>query len=283
MEIRTDLALEAGAVGNIRGVCRETVSRDGFTVHRMMIGTADAAKRLGKPVGKYITLREIPDNFRDEKTKSFADIAAEEIASLLPEKGCILVAGVGNPDITADSLGPLCAGKVIATRHLRSSPTSARYFEELRSTAVIAPGVLGQTGIDILEMIRGIAPEISPGAVIAVDALAARDISHLGKTLQISDSGMIPGSGIGNRRMELSRKTLGIPVIGIGVPTVVDAATFSYDLTGRDISGSIGEGMTVTPGNIDVIVRDSSAIIGTAINLALHRSSDRDTIISLMS
>ena len=132
-------------------------------------------------------------------------------------------------------------------------------------------------------MIRGISPEISPAAVIAVDALAARDISHLGKTLQISDSGMIPGSGIGNRRMELSRKTLGIPVIGIGVPTVVDAATFSYDLTGRDISGRIGEGMTVTPGNIDILVKDSSAIIGTAINLALHRVSDRDMIISLMS
>ena len=186
--------------------------------------------------------------------------------------------GLGNEAITPDALGPQAVKMVLATRHIQGEFARAAGLDDLRPTAVMAPGVLGNTGVESGEMAEGVIAVVKPAAVVAVVALAARSLSRLGCTVQLSDTGIAPGSGVGNNRRELNRDTLGIPVIAVGVPTVVDAATLTCDVLAEAGKGELnpaalqgaGDGLIVTPKDIDTQVHDLAKVIGYGINLALH-------------
>ncbi len=276
MNINTDLALEVQefAGNSMDGTEVTEKSCDGMHITRINIITEKAAEIFGKDKGTYITAEflSIPDIFSDNGCK--IKIIGRYIRELLPENGTVLVAGLGNYRITPDALGPQSTRYIIATRHIKSEISDISGFNGLRSVAVIAPGVLGQTGIEAGELILSTVQKIKPSAVIVIDALASRRTERLGNTLQISDTGISPGAGIGNRRIEIKEKFLGIPVIAIGVPTVVNAYTLVYDIIGdkkTDIKDFTGKkDMFVTPREIDTLIEKSSKFIGMAVNMALH-------------
>ena len=204
-----------------------------------------------------------------------------ELAKLVPE-GNILVAGLGNSDITPDALGPMTASKILATRHLkRELMKDADFFSDMRPVGVIAGGVLGQTGIETAELISAVAEKVEPACIIAVDALACSDVERLGRTIQISDTGISPGSGVQNKRLELSDGTLGVPVIAVGVPTVVDMHTIVQNYTGSKISDKLPN-MMVTPRDADRLVSRAASVLAAGINLALQPSLDFGEIEELM-
>ena len=187
------------------------------------------------------------------------DAVAQELSRLLPSEGTVLAAGLGNTNITPDALGPKFIGGVFVTRHLKRELCEQLGLGRLRPVAAIAPGVLGQTGVETGELLLGAVNVIKPCAVIVVDALAARKLGRLGSTVQISDSGIIPGSGVGNSRAEISRKTLGVPVISVGVPTVVDAHTLARDVSGNNTNEPAEDAkMMVTPKEIDLLIERCS-------------------------
>mgnify|MGYP002590559587 FL=1 len=192
--------------------------------------------------------------------------------------GPILVAGLGNRDITPDALGPKAADRILATRHVRKELARVAGMENLRAVSVLVPGVLGDTGIETAEALEIMVSRLHPAGVIAIDALAARSLRRLGNTVQISDSGIAPGSGIGNMRPPLSRETLGVPVIGVGVPTVVSGSTFAADLLGADdhdreaLSRIIAptDNIMVTVREVDLLISRASDLVAMAVNLALN-------------
>ena len=200
----------------------------------------------------------------------------DELRALLPPKGTVLVAGLGNEDITPDALGPECMNLLLATRHISSEFAESLGLGSLRSVAGIVPGVLGKTGIETVEIISGVVKKISPCCVIVIDALAARNVARLGTTVQIADSGVSPGSGVGNSRKAINIDTLGVPVIAVGVPTVVDALTMAFDVFEKaDIpvpSDDFTEHrqMMVTPKEIDSLIDKAAHLIAMGINLALQ-------------
>ena len=295
MEIRTDLAMEAAAGDrgqNTQGVRIEKYDRAGMSMTSVEILTEEAARRLKKPIGRYVTAEELhlTANFRD--SREHTEGLAEEIRRMLPESGTVLVAGLGNREITADALGPKSISYILATRHFQGELAKSTGLDRLRSVAAVATGVLGQTGLEATELICSIVRSIRPCALIAIDALAARSASRLGNTVQIGNSGIAPGSGVGNHRMALNEETLGLPVIGIGVPTVVDAAALAYDLlqphetlSEKTLEERLGKNraLTVTPGNIDVLTDRAAKLVGMAVNCALHSSFDFDTLAALTS
>ena len=181
----------------------------------------------------------------------------------------MLVVGLGNSSITPDALGPQVAQHILVTRHLTEELAHSLGMGSLRKTAALIPGVLGQTGVESGELTAALVNFIQPSAVIVVDALAAQDYGRLGRTIQISDSGIAPGSGVQNSRKELSRRTLGIPVLSIGVPTVIDAATLAAQLTGGSYEQAHQAAM-VTPREIDRLIGHSAKFIALAINKALY-------------
>lgn len=288
MNYRTDLALEAHELsgGGKDGIICSSEKAGQLRIHKMHITTQQAAERIGKPTGRYITLEGLPltDNFRDVKKQ--IETIGNEIYPLLPVDGTILVIGIGNADITPDSLGPKSADTVIATRHISGEIARSAGLDGLRPTAVLAPGVLGQTGIEVGEIILSLAESIHPSAVIAIDALASRSLSHLGKTIQLSDSGIAPGSGIGNNRLKLSCETLGIPVVGIGMPTVVDCTTLAADLLGENADNAdiseIDGNLMVTPREIDLLTERASKLIGMAVNCAIQRNYSFEELAALV-
>ena len=256
---RTDLAAEdiPQGGGELPGVRSEVFDRDGFSVTRVRILDPQGASALCKPIGNYITL-DVEAFFR-RREDSFAaavSLLADLLRGLLPLSAAdgVLVAGLGNPAITPDAVGPETAALTLATRHLRKSMPEE--FASFRPVSVFRTGVLGTTGIESAEMIRALCRTVQPDAVVVVDALTARSAEKLCRTVQLTDSGIVPGSGVGNDRAELSRRVLGVPVTAIGVPTVVDA----------------GDGRIVTPRDIDRCVRDAGRLIAYALNLALHPS-----------
>ena len=287
MNFRTDLAIESHEISgsDTEGISFESDNRCGMKIHRLSIRTDRAQKRLGKPKGKYITISSLPltDNFRDIREQIMT--VADEISSLIPEKGDALIIGIGNTDITSDSLGPFSASCVIATRHIRGELARSTGLSLLRPAAVLSPGVLGKTGIETGEIVLSLIRSISPSVVIAVDSLASKSVSHLGRTIQISDSGISPGSGIGNNRLSLNRKSLGVPVIGIGIPTVVDAYTLVSDLCDEMPAKTFDNerNLVVTPKEIDLLVERGSKIIGMAINCALQKSYSFEHLAALIS
>ncbi len=283
--IRTDLAMEAEPLFRARrplssappGV-RAYERRDGsFTISTVEILDGRGEAAIGKPRGRYITI-ELEALLRREEN-AFAEacrLLARELQELLqlPVSSSVLVAGLGNRDITPDAIGPIAVDNLMVTRHLREA--LPEHFGSFRPVSALCSGVLGTTGIESGEIIAAVSSRVKPAAVVAVDALASRSMDRLCRTVQIADTGIIPGSGVGNARQALSRETLGVPVIAIGVPTVVDAATLAFDLisdAGVEIDPETlpeSGGMIVTPRDIDKNVRDISKLIGYSLNMALH-------------
>ncbi|MDR3551675.1 MAG: GPR endopeptidase [Clostridia bacterium] len=289
--IRTDLALEAQEIaaeaGALEGVTSEQSKLGDVTVTKVKVLDSRGEKALGKPMGSYVTV-EAPGlgEAEDESYDRALDILAHELEAMLAPlgDGLVLVAGLGNAAMTPDAFGPRCVKSVLVTRHIAGELTKITGLEGLRAVAAIAPGVLGQTGVETGEIIKSLVENIRPAAVIVIDALASRRATRLGNTIQLADTGIIPGSGIGNSRFAINRESLGVPVISVGVPTVVDAATLTVDVLQNagmppkpeqeeKIRAAIEPGgisMFVTPRLIDLIVEHAARLTGLAINKALH-------------
>ncbi len=284
MIIRTDLAVERREMTpeeDLGGVKIDVKENAQCRATIIDIEDGNGQRVMGKPVGRYITLEM--QSFPDSSVicDGRLDMLTDTLCGLIPEKGTVLVVGLGNPDITPDAVGPLCADKILATRHISKETEKQLQLPSLREVAVISAGVMGKTGIEAGEIIAGVKEKIKPSCIIAVDALAARSVTRLGTTVQISDTGIEPGSGVGNRRQAIDEKSLGVPVIAIGIPTVVDAATLTLDLTGQEPQDEKYANMMVTPKDTDIISSSGARLIALAINCALQKNLTREEIISL--
>ena len=291
LTVRTDLAVEAhalwresaGETTRLKGVAAREEQVEGMTVTRVEILDQEGARALGKPEGTYLTLDVSPLWRREEDAFPRAVRAvAALLGPLLPEEGPVLAAGLGNQAMTPDALGPRSLDHLLVTRHLGEA------LPQLRPVAGLGAGVLGTTGMEVAEWVRGAAEQVGPAAVIVVDALAARDLERLCATVQIADTGLVPGSGVGNHRIALNRETLRVPVISVGVPTVVDAETIARDLLGE--AGAVpkalngrGRRFFVTPESIDQKIRDLSKVLGYGINLALQESLALEDLEALLA
>lgn len=288
MNLRTDLALEQREISapeETSGIECEEAQKGDTKVTRIEITNENGEKRLNRKKGKYITVEMKNLSLAADYSDS-ARIIAEELKELLPKDGLILVAGLGNDKITPDALGPKCASLIFSTRHIGKELQKTIGFEHLRPAARVIPGVLGQNGIETVEILSGIIRQVSPAALITVDALASRRLSRLGCTVQLCNTGISPGSGVGNTRAEISPETVGIPVISIGVPTVVDAVTLACDLAGESAKDKIekdSEKMMVTPREIDLLIEHSAKLVAAAINSALQPHMDIDELMALVS
>ena len=293
---RTDLAVEAhqlwregaGEGPSLPGVRAEERERDGFPVTAVTIGSPEGAQALGKPEGVYVTI-ELDGLLRREEGafRRAVEAVAAELRPLLPEDGPALVMGLGSRTVTPDLIGPSAVDHLLVTRHLVEG--IPEHFGSLRPVAASAPGVLASTGMESSLIAQALAGELRPACVVAVDALASRSLDRLCRTVQLSDTGVIPGSGVGNHRRPLNRETLGVPVVTVGVPTVVDGATLALDLleraghTGpdrRDLPG--GEDFFVTPREVDSRVADLGKVLGYAVSLALNPSLSVDDLTMLL-
>lgn len=289
MDFRTDLAVEQREMvaKHSDNVAVRQYARQNANVTEIEILNDEGAQELGKPKGKYITM-EIPAFSHDsELLDGRLTAMTESIRTLLPdEDGPVLVAGLGNEDVTPDALGPRTAHGIFATRHIDRALASELGFGELRDVCAITFGVLGQTGMETAETIRGIVNTIHPAAVITVDALAARSLQRLGKTVQLTDTGITPGSGVGNSRARLDKETIGVPVIAIGVPTVVDAVTLVRDFTSEHKMAKEKEdeakAMMVCPREIDVTIRRAARFLALSLNCALQPSISPDILLTIV-
>ncbi len=292
---RTDLALEArelwqeraGTTAALPGVEAHDTLREGIPVNTVRVLDSRGEEALGKPRGSYVTLTLEGLAGREEGIFQRAVRAvAGEVAQLLrdiPPAGLVLVAGLGNRAITPDAIGPKVHQNVLITRHLvRQMP---EHFGSLRPVASLAAEVMGTTGVESGELVRAVCEKIGPACVVAVDALASRSLKRLCRTVQISDTGITPGSGVGNHRMGLTRDTLGVPVIALGVPTVVDGATLAADLLGSDDLPDLNEGrdLLVTPKDIDSQVNDLAKVIGYGLSMALQPGISLEELELLLS
>ncbi|HOC06054.1 MAG: GPR endopeptidase [Bacillota bacterium] len=311
---RTDLVLEAHEIflqtselPELAGVETKHQSLEGIDVSVTNILTADAAAKIGKGQGKYITIEATGLREKNEELETrLVKVLGRELQGMLNLNGNskVLVVGLGNWNVTPDALGPSVVEKIYVTRHLK-----AMYPDKIgpgfRDVCAIAPGVLGLTGIETGEIIIGIVQRIRPDIVIAIDALAARSLRRLNTTIQISDTGIYPGSGVGNKREGVTRENLGIPVIALGVPTVVDAATLTGDVLDLLIRAAESEAkipwdikvmlsalekfsledkkqlikevlnpevgvLMVTPKEVDRLLKDISDLLANGLNAALH-------------
>ena len=307
--IRTDLAIEAREnidSKEVDGV--KTIQKDykSCTITHVEILNENGSETLGKPIGNYITIEST--KMRENDIESHEDIikkCSEYIKKLIDMNDVkpknTLVVGLGNRYVTPDALGPKTVSKVLVTRHIMDT-VSDDINGSVSPVCAVSPGVMGVTGIETGDIIKGITERIKPDLIIAIDALAARRFSRINATIQMSDIGIIPGAGVGNKRMALNKETLGVPVIAIGVPTVVDAGTLVNDTMDRilgqmieyaeegtdiyktlqsldheekyklitDILTPYAENMFVTPKEVDAVIDRLSNIIGNAINISLH-------------
>ncbi|MBS5842089.1 MAG: GPR endopeptidase [Clostridiales bacterium] len=306
MEIRTDLALEAREMIDEKRSGRmkqKNVLPEGMTVNNreteyivitdIDITSEEAERTIGKKQGKYITIElKNPELNTIEVQESVSKVLAEEInkfiMTLNREEPEIMIAGLGNWHITADSLGPKVIDKIVVTRHVKNMK-DVEIDGRLGSVCAVSPGVMGITGIETSEIIRGMLSTVQPDILFVIDALASRKASRVNTTIQISDTGIIPGSGVGNHRMELSKEVLGIPVIAIGVPTVVDAVTLVRDILEKagvkesehilkEAEAKVTEEMVVTPKNIDIAIERMAAVISNGMNLATHKGFEINEI-----
>ena len=277
---RTDLALEAHELWRRDaperpGVAVREHDAFGYGVSVVEVTEPEAARALGKPVGTYVTLDLRPYwTHAADALERAAEAVGAELRALLPEGAkTALVAGLGNDSMTPDAIGPQVAEHILVTRHLMRDAA----FSSLTAVSVLAPGVLGRTGMEAAETVRGAVHTVRPDVLIAVDALASRSLGRVCTTVQLSDTGIVPGSGVGNRRRALNRETLGIPVVAIGVPTVVDAATLALDILEEAGAAELDPaalqgrgGVMVTPRDIDAQIRELSRVVGYGIDLALQ-------------
>lgn len=323
--IRTDLVLEANELFKQQtlkevvhekkeppGVEVENAGSDEIKVTRVKVTSPTGEASIGKPMGNYITI-EVP-RLKENDQELFENTCktlAGELAGIvkLGEKSTILVVGLGNWNVTPDALGPKVVSSLMVTRHLLEY-VPEQVDEGVRPVCAVAPGVLGITGIETGEIVRGIVERVKPDLIIAIDALASRKMERVSTTVQIADTGIAPGSGVGNKRMELSKQTLGVPVIAIGVPTVVDAATMANDTIDLVMDSMIqqaGKGtefynmldsidrnekyeliqevlrpyvgnLIVTPKEIDELIERISKVIANGINIALHKGITMDDV-----
>ncbi|MEG1879327.1 MAG: GPR endopeptidase, partial [Pseudoflavonifractor sp.] len=283
---RTDLAMEAkglweesaAAETRLNGVEARDKEREGYPVTTVKILNSAGAEALGKPVGTYVTLL-LEGYFRREEDAfgRAARVLGAELAELLdlPQRATALVVGLGNRAITPDAIGPFAADHTMVTRHLVAQVPE--HFGDFRPVSALQTGVLGTTGMESGELVAAVVKKLRPDCVLVIDALASRSLNRVCRTIQLADTGIVPGSGIGNARLALNRETLGVPVIAIGVPTVVDAATLCCDVlaeAGRaDFDPELlrgAQGVIVTPKEIDSQVKDLAKVIGFGINLALQ-------------
>ena len=284
---RTDLATEAkeiwqesaGETTQLKGVKAYDTESHGFLLTCVEILDDRGAKALRKPVGRYLTLEIDPLLHREKDGFSRSVFALRDMLQKvlsLEAHHSVLLVGLGNPDITPDAIGPIVAKNTLATKHLLEK--APEHFESFRSVSVLQTGVLGTTGVESAQMVSAFVKEFSPDCVIAVDALASRKFSRVCRTVQAANTGIVPGSGIGNARQGINQETLGVPVIALGVPTVVDAGTLALDLLEEAGSGGevlekltdFGKDMIVTPKEIDSQVTSISKILAYGVNLALH-------------
>lgn len=289
VQVRTDLALEARESvseqeEHLHGVrVEEEYKEDSeIKITRVIIESRNGARLLGKGIGTYVTL-EAPnmahpdENYHEEIAKELA----QQLRLLLPsqkERLSVLIVGLGNREVTADSLGPRVVDNLTMTRHMVMEFGNAAYEgRNIPLTSSLVPGVMAKTGMESQEIISGVVTQTHPDLVIVIDALAARSIKRLNRTIQISNAGINPGSGVGNYRNAIQKENLGVPVIALGVPTVVDAATIVQDVMRKEcsaekITDAIGElyNMYVTGKDVDYEIQQISHIICNAIHLALE-------------
>lgn len=305
--IKTDLAVEAHEyyVGDGKnlpdGIEYKTEEYDRVKVTIVNVTNENGQRAIDKSIGSYITIEaKTLKHLTDYERETVEDIFARNLRKMLEDKGLgkddiVLVAGLGNSSITPDALGPQTVDGLDVTRHIMEYMPDA-IIDGTRPVCAIAPGVLGNTGIETIEIIKGVVDKIHPKAVIVIDALASRSTARVGTTIQISDVGIEPGAGVGNRRKEITKQTLDIPVIAVGVPTVIDAATiadnaveelilatkgteFAETFSGIDneerydmIRSVMDEtaNMMVTPKEVDTIIKDVSSVLAEGINKGLH-------------
>ncbi len=297
---RTDLAVEAKELWKesaekqteLKGVRSRESSENGYKVTTVEILDENGEKELGKPVGKYVTM-EINKLVRreDNAFNLGAKTLGQQISEMLKlnEEETVLVVGLGNEAITPDAIGPKTAKHTMVTKHLVEKMPED--FSMLRRVSVLVTGVLGTTGMESAELIKAVVKKLKPDRVIVVDALASRKLARVCRTIQLADTGIVPGSGVGNKRAAINEETLGVPVTAIGVPTVVDVGTLTADLAEQagvndlnpeDLS-KYAEGMIVTPREIDSNVGDISKLVGYGINLAMHKNLTMDDINMFLS
>ena len=287
-EKRTDLALEAREMhGEDSGIIVREENKDGFNVVYAEVLRGEGERLSGKSAGHYITV-EIGKDWMHERTafEAASYLLASELGRLLPdENGCVLVIGLGNIEITPDSLGPRVVRELLVTRHIEGLDPSLFESAGFASVAAVSPGVLAQTGIESAEIVESVCRAVKPRCVILIDSLASRRLNRLASTVQMSDVGLSPGSGVFNRRAALDKSTLGVPVISLGVPMVVDAATLAYDLLEEQVGNASdefvsviervlagnGREMFVTPKENDVIAKQTAKLLSSALNVALHQ------------
>ncbi|MCI9186718.1 MAG: GPR endopeptidase [Oscillospiraceae bacterium] len=290
---RTDLALEAqelwqesaGEQTQLKGVQARDSRQEGYAVTTVRILDQEGAQALGKPAGTYVTLTVDGLARREEDAfgRAVRAVAAELTQLLAGLEGPVLVACLGNRAVTPDAVGPKVHDHLLITRHLVDQ--APEHFGAFRPVASVAAGVLGTTGVESGELVGALTGRLKPVCIIAVDALASRSLDRLCRTIQLADTGIAPGSGVGNHRHALDRESLGVPVIAIGVPTVVDGATLAADLLGTADLPPLGrEGeMLVTPKDIDSQVNDLAKVIGYGITLALQPGLTLEDMELLMS
>lgn len=297
MNFRTDLALERHETiknDNISGIKVEEKTLEDVKITQITVTDAEGEKALGKKIGRYVTA-EFPFIKADsEKIEKWSEILGEEIKKMLPDdNSTVLVAGLGNRDITPDALGPDCISLLLATRHIKNEVRENTNLSSLRSVAGIVPGVLGNTGIETAEILKAVTDKVNPGALIVIDALASRSLERLGTTVQMCDTGVSPGSGVGNRRKTIDKDFLGVPVIAIGVPTVVDGITVALDVieaSGLEISEDkrkmiieSEKGMMVTPKEIDLVIKRAAKLLALSVNRALQPELSVQDITAIVS
>ncbi len=300
-QVRTDMALEASqAAGSIPGVHVSQWEEESVSITEVRVETEEAARRLGKSVGTYLTLECEGVRRRDPAAREeVQNVLGEEIARLLPpdEQGApVLVVGLGNRRVTPDSLGPKTVDGTLVTRHLlRELPD--KVDERLNPVCAIAPGVMGATGLETMETVSALVKELHPRCLIVIDSLAARASSRVGVSIQLSDTGIQPGSGVGNHRRALNERELGVRVIALGMPTVVYAVTIARDaleilgegetnpaaldeVTKSLFENEIGE-MIVTPREVDDMIDDAAQMLAGGINRALQTALSPEEIAGL--
>lgn len=297
-QVRTDLALEAResiseTESELRGVRVEEYYREeeDVRVTKVMVDTKNAAKIMGKPVGTYVTM-EAPAMVEpdEEYHREISDCLAEELLNMLPgreEEQSVLVVGLGNREVTADALGPQVVDNLFITRHIVREYGKAAYnCDKMNLISALEPGVMAKTGMETAEIVKGVVSATSPDVVIVIDALAARSTKRLNRTIQITNTGIQPGSGVGNHRNALTEESLGVPVIAIGIPTVVDAATIVWDalekmmeeeqegdevnyMSRQHLNYPELNNMYMTGKDIDAVVKRVSYTVSEGINQAL--------------
>lgn len=323
INVRTDLAIESREMytkenkSEIDGVIVEEEKEGEIKITTVTVESDEAGEKLGKPKGNYITI-DFPEytHYDGESMDKVSDVVANVLKRLvsMPDEKTALVVGLGNWNVTPDALGPKVSEKIMVTRHLKDVMPDV-IDDSVRSVCTIAPGVLGITGIETGEVIKSLVNRIKPDLVICVDALGSRKLERVNRTIQIGDTGISPGAGVGNHRMKINEETLGVKVIAIGVPTVVDAATMAndtLDLLLDDLIGKVEEGkefynmlksvnrdeksalikevlnpfigdLMVTPKDIDTIVNSLSKIIANGINMAIQPNLEMEDINKFMN